>query len=280
MAKLIEQRALAGYFNELLGEDFYVDVNSSDYSRDDGKTVCVLQLQRMPFAIEGVDSESMNISLGAFAVINNDLQKDKILNAFKDLCGYKAGVINVDLYDDEGNPTSSDTYKVKSFLEFQRPLGTPEVGAAIRDTFILTGTLLCAHASGGAVMSNDVVTEVWDREPSEAGAVGGVLATLSVQCKINKAAESVRLLNKATPQPRVLAHGATYAIQSLYLSRAIDADIVQAIESAGELEKVYYVRRTTASGATVTTKCLLLDGYTTEQAGAYMSYMLSLQEAV
>ena len=277
--KTIEHRALAEYFNTLLGSDYFVDVNSCEYVKED-KINCTLQLQRVPFPLDGVDCETLTAALSVEAGINNNYQKDTVMNALTALCGYKSGEIDIYTYSAEGVKGTTETWKVKSFLDFQKPLTAPTLGeGATKDIFVISGTILCSNTATGALMSNDVVTELCDRAFGATGEIKGVMAVITAQPKVNKIAESIQRGNQTTPQPKVLSQFTTYTIQALYLDRAIDADIWTAIENPTSLEKVYYLKRTIGTN-TYTKKCLLVDGSVTEQAGAYLLYTITLQETL
>lgn len=284
---MIEIRALAKYFEEHLGtQDYVIEPSSFEFLQDDDdkRTPGTLQVNRIPFAIEGVDCETMNIVLALAPVINTTLQKDKVMSDVKKLLGYVSGVVIQNYEDTNGNIKDTVTYKVKSFLELTRPINPPSLGADMRTEYTLQGSLLVSKVGSGALMSNDVETYIYDRNPSQGGAVGGGVAVLACMTDLNKTVDAPMKVNTYKAVPNTLAQSTSYGLQLLYLGSPIEKILIQHINLLGTeyaLNRTYWLKRvipTTDSTVEVLKEVQLVAGKLTEQAGAFAQYSITLQE--
>lgn len=270
--KLIELKYVARALNELVGPEFVVIVNGSTKPEMAGRTEILLQATRIPFAVTGIGSETLDISLEIWAPAQNPQQRDGMLAALNNLIGHKGGEIE----------TPEETYTFASFLEFGKPIDVQQVdmGATRKHLLSITGTMLVSNIETGAVISNAVLTQLFIGDPTDEATVRGFIPTLNVSTAVNYASETVPTGNNNTADTLHNLQGCNISLTSLILKRPIDDAVLRIVQLSQEgygLNSVMYVRRIYPSFE-VTKKYRLLGGEIAEQAGAYLQYKLSLQE--
>lgn len=270
--KLIELKHVARAINELVGPDFVVIVNGSTKPEAAGRTEILLQATRIPFAVTGIGSETLDISLEIWAPAQNPQQRDAMLAALNQLIGHKSGEIE----------TPEATYTFASFLEFGKPIDVQQVDiqATRKHLLSITGTMLVSDTVTGAVISNAVLTQLFLGDPEDEATVRGVIPALAVTTTVSYASETVPTGNNNTADTLHSLQGCNISLSALVLNRPLDnaiLRIIQLTQSGYGLNSVIYVRRIYPTFETIK-KCRLIGGEITEQAGAYLQYKLSLQE--
>lgn len=269
--EVIELKYIARALNEIIGADYRVLVNGRTTIASDNITDVCLRATRIPFALDGIGSETLDISLEVWANANNAAIRDKVLADLNALIGHRSGVI----------AASDKVYNYASFFEFSKPMGSPQVDTGNwRHLLTITGTMLVSDSETGAVISNAVLTKLYIGEPESSEAVQGFIPALSVKTGLSYASETLPSGNNNTADVVHNLQGCNISLTSLVLNRPLDNEILRIIQlcNAGFtlnsnicLKKIYPTFETTK-------KCRLLGGSIDEGAGAYLQYSLSLQE--
>ncbi len=268
---LIELKWVSMAINEMLGPKFRVSTQSKVKIESDGRTEVVLFADRIPFAVDGIGSETLNISLEIYAKVNNNTERDEVLAGLNAVIGHKDGTITTD----EGK-----TYNFASFLEFIiKPSGPPVVDTGqFMHMLNITGTMLVSDAEHGAIIANHVFTKLTVNMNGEE--ISGFIPTLRVDANLNFASESVATGNKNTLDVMHNARSVTREISAILLNRPLDMVIVRAITQVTdgfELNEVVTIERIYPA-FTIKSRCKLLTGTLTESAGAYITYTLGFQD--
>lgn len=270
--ELIELKYVARALNELVGADFRVIVNGSTSISQDSKTEILMQATRIPFAVTGIGSETLNISLEVWAPAQNPKVRDKTLSMLNKLIGHKSGSIE----------TTEANYTYASFLEFGRPIDVQQVdiNASRRHLLNITGTMLISNVETGAVVSNSIFTQLYIGNPDDENTVRGFIPTLAVDTSINFSSETSPTGNNNTADTYNIVRNCNISVSALVLNRPLDnviIKIIYLIQNNFGINDEIYVRRIFPTFEVIK-KCRLIGGELIEQAGAYMQYKLSLIE--
>lgn len=275
---LLDLRYLASYYGTLLGSSYRVELNSLEYpERREGITVVTVQAERVPFAVENVNAETLRVQLN-FRL--NTKRKAIVLADIAKLLGSRNFEIETYRENESGEETADKAFTLYSFLDMPSPLNSPEVDTgAIMVTYEVRGTILVTQKGCGAVVSNAIVTELSTQPIDGAIANERRIAVLSCQVTNAKSLEPYVETDCVRMKTVEKARSCAYAISAICLGNSIDRKLCEDIEILGEGgEQIYYVRRTYPSGAVVTKRCLLTEGTLLEQAGAYSQIAITLQE--
>lgn len=273
---LLDLRYLASYYGTLLGSSYRVELNSLEYpERREGITVVTVQAERVPFAVENVNAETLRVQLN-FRL--NTKRKAIVLADIAKLLGSRNFEIETYRENESGEETADKAFTLYSFLDMPSPLNSPEVDTgAIMVTYEVRGTILVTQKGCGATVSNHVDTELTAEEGQFEDCK---LATLSVTTKLSRTVENRAEIGETVYLPRGTGHCVEYTIVALNLQRAIERRLYEDIEISAEdgLERYYYLRRTYPDGRVVRKRVLLTSGQILEQAGAFSQFAISLQE--
>jgi hypothetical protein len=268
----IEIEYIAKTLEALLGENFVVCVDSVLYRYDangnikpeyQGKHVGVLKTERVPFAIEGSDSETVNISLEFYETTNNDAQKKEMNDALAKISGTTRGIIAV----------GDKAYTYTCYLQKARPFQPPGVSMGdFKSAYTINGTMLISSPVG-AIMSNDIKTFIGETE----------LKTLEVTTEYTKGVESPVKLNNSNPSVVPQSESTAIALLFLYERNAVCAEIAARIaqkDASTGISDVYEIRREFPDGTTVIHSYAFLDGRIIEKAGAYSQIQINLRAVI
>lgn len=272
--KLIELKHIARALNELVGPDFVVAVNGFTESEKQGRTEILLQATRIPFAVTGIGSETLDVTLEVWANAQNSEMRDETLAKLNNLIGHKSGEIE----------TPDAVYTFASFFEFDKPKDVQQVdiGAARKHLLDIKGTMLVSNATTGAIIANTVLTQLYVGEPDAAATVRGFVPTLLIETSLNYASETVPTGNNNTANTLNSTQACNISLSALALKRPLEdalLRIIQLAQAGFGLNDAVYVRRIYPTFE-ITKKCRLIGGKITEQAGTYLQYSLSLQEVI
>lgn len=261
---MIELQYLATEFNRQFGaDDFEIHLNSNVKPDDTNpRTICTMTAQRVPFAIQGVDSETLQLTF-TFDLLLSDLAlRDKRLALIKDMLGWKSFQVQ----DPEGG-----VYNVDSFLE-QQPADLPryDTGVVIQQ-IVVTGTGLVASASLGAVVSNRITTFI----------DGSPVKVLAANPGISKGSDSIfNLSGESTlTELREISRQPSLQLTLLYTGTSVENTLLRIIEDeeGEELNRLFTVRRVYPAFST-SKEMKLTSGVIIEQAGAYLTYQVTFQK--
>lgn len=267
--ELIKLEYLAGLLNDMLGARYSVTVDSRTYVND--KVPCVLQATRVPFAIDSINSETLDIELYLYLNVDNDRIKCEQLAEINNILGSHSGEIVTG--ESEGNKR----FRYHMFLNGNKPVTEPAYDMGFDcASYVVTGTALISDITDGGVMSNDVITEVSDRPFEDADAIQGELAVLNCETDTGNVMENLVILNSSLLVPYVKVHGTTISLSALAMNRPIDELLIDTIYDFNTA-KTFYVRRT-ARDKSITKTMKLINGKVLDQAGAYRQYQLLFQE--
>lgn len=261
---MIELQYLASAFNKLFGtDDFEVHLNTNLIPDDTNpKTICTMVALRVPFAIQDVNSETLQLTFTFDLIASDDAIRDKRLALIKDVLGWKSFQITT---------PDNETYNCDSFLE-QQPLGLPRIDTSVTiQQVVVSGTCLVAVSGLGALVSNRINTYI-DNTP---------VKVISSNSQLEKGTDSLLNLSgdSSLVDVREISRGNTAEYTLLYTGSDLDNDFIKYIESGNESDsnRIYTVRRVYPSFEIQNT-VKLISGTVIQQAGAYLLYKVNFQK--
>lgn len=233
-----------------------------------------LQVTREPFAIDGINSETLNVNLNfrAYADTRREKARNKVLSDIKDkLLGTKN--FNIETYTREGDIVQPNkVFRCMSFLQIGQPSPFENDYGEYMINYTVSGTMLVSLADGGAVMSNDIITSL------TIGTIKGDLVTLSVETSSDVNTESLFVSNKAIIKPMPMHAASSWSITGLLRNTPIDNAIVNIISKLDKVQNIIVITRRDHNGKELySIKTLFVGGKIIEQAGGYAQYQMALQ---
>ena len=143
----IDIKYIARAFNYALGEGFLVYEKGGKTEISDGKTECTITAQRRPFAVNGVDSETMSLTLTFYVDISDKVARSAVISRIVALTGFKTYTFNVD----------NKEYSMATYLNYEGG-GAPLVDSSrFRQDVTLAGDILVTSVNSGGVFATDNV---------------------------------------------------------------------------------------------------------------------------
>lgn len=267
--KLIDLEYIAKLFNEYLGNDFIVRVDSST-DIIPNKTMCTIQADRVPFSVSSIESETLDIALTAYLNVDTEIIKNKQLKRLNDLIGTHEGVIEV---VDNGETMR---YRYHVFINGNKPITDPAFDMGMDcASYQLTGTMLISAEVGGGVMSNDLEVRM-SLSPITEDNTGEPLAVILLDIEPNTMLENRYKSNHLALRPIIKANAKTYTMQVIMIGHSIEQAILDELEN-GLYNRIFYLQRN-INGKCINNAVQLINGKISYQMGAYAQYTLCFQE--
>lgn len=264
---LIDIGAIAELFNELLGSEFNVRMDNLTELENSNKIPCVIKAARIPFAIEDIGSESLEITLTAKLNVDNDIIKHEQLYKFTKIIGSHRG----EIFDGNGN-----RFRFNLYLKGHAP-----VTDAVFDIngecncYEMSASLLISDVESGAILSSDIVYELSDKPFDDESRISGKLAVTSIDTDPNHMTENRNSCNSGKLKPVLKASALSLSINALVCNKTIDKVIIDRIENG--LGGIFYLKKTYLEKIKVF-RVELVGGKILGQGGAYEQFQLLLQE--
>lgn len=273
---MIELQNLAKSFETLLGSnDFHVYWDAmTEPERDSKITPCTLQASRVPFALNNLDAETLNIKLTFDLLLIPTTERDRKAKIIREkLLGWvKLDVIQLETEMD--GDTYEKTYTCDAFFSQMPPLADPrpDTGIIIQQV-TMQGTMLVSSNTSGMLTANRVDTYIDDFK----------MNVLGYGATVGKGAENVLNLSAGATRAEMLSltNSNVFAFTLLFANSLKDKEFISILEGGEEKDGInttYKVQRTYPDGTTYTNVCKLVDGTLNHQAGAFLYYTLTFQK--
>lgn len=261
----VDIKYIARAFNYALGEGFLVYEKGGKTEISDGKTECTITAQRRPFAVNGVDSETMSLTLTFYVDISDKPARSAAINRITALTGFKTYTLNVD--DKE--------YSMATYLNYEGG-GTPIVDMSrFKQDVTLSGDILVTSVNGGGVFATDNVTFM--RLSTDAEKV--YIPATEIRTQLGYQSETASIGNDVTLDVMHTAQTSVLQITAIFLKRDIDKTLYKWCALAeSSIDKYVYLTRVFAGEEIPEKKYKVISGVLVEPAGAFCSYQLNLQE--
>lgn len=271
--ELIKLEDIANAYQGILGNEFKVYVDSM-LDVDETKIPIVMYATRMPYKLENIDTENLQIGFSAYVECGNiDCYLD-IITKISKLLGF--------------NKTSFESnnkiYKMYSFIDFSRPLTDPVVDSGkFMQSLTLSGSCLICGPSG-AIIGNDIETYLIINPGDELKKIEGKVEVLTDITNIVYSPESPQLANEDVARAYNTSQVYSYTYTILILNDKIGERLLKAVKNYEPFElneriDVKEVFPLMNGDSFEVTKRLCLTGLTlTRNAGAFMTMQLSMQD--
>lgn len=256
------------FVNKLGANHFNLDVNCN-LNLDGDIVQGIMFATRRPFKINNINAESIELNFEWYVSVKNTTAKLDVLNTLSRITGALSGYFNDGGVD----------YTINTFIDFGRPTTAPVVDMGdYTQVVLMSGTCLITNSISGALISNDVITEIYDKNPGSENAVGGPVAVLSANTVLTKVVASPQKLNKNKATTYCSTQQVTTTLSILYLKNQIDNKLLEHINLYNDesANKTYYLRRQFPT-YTILREVKLIQGSITENAGAFLQYEIVLQ---
>lgn len=261
----IDIKHIARAFNYALGEDFLVYEKGGKTEISDGKTECTITAQRRPFVVNGVDSETMTLTLTFYVDISDKTARSKVINRIIALTGFKTYALSV----------GEKEYNMATYLNYEGG-GTPLVDSSrFRQDVTLTGDILVTSVDGGGVFATDNLTYM--RLSTEEDK--SYIPATEIKTQLGYQSETTSVGNDITPDIVHTSQASILQITAIFLKRNIDRTLFKWCALAeSSIDNFVYLTRVFAGEEIAEKQYKVISGTVVEPAGAFCSYQLNVQE--
>ncbi len=261
----IDIKYIARAFNYALGEGFLVYEKGGKTEISDGKTECTITAQRRPFAVNGVDSETMSLTLTFYVDISDKVARSAVISRIVALTGFKTYTFNVD----------NKEYSMATYLNYEGG-GAPLVDSSrFRQDVTLAGDILVTSVNSGGVFATDNV--MFMRLSTDAEKT--YIPATEIKTQLCYQSETSTTGNGITPEIIHTAQTSILQITAIFLKRDIDRTLYKWCALAeNSIDNYVYLTRVFADEEIPEKKYKVISGVVIEPAGAFCSYQLNLQE--
>ena len=270
--EFIDLNLIAYHFNQLLGFDYSVNLFSADFvAASDKRTQVTFQAKRRPIGVDGVKSETLDIVLN-FRV--NVLKKTQVLKDIQKLLGFQTYTIS-----NVGESELTPSFYINSYLSLDIPYGTPVNDCGeIKADYTVTGTMLVSNREGGGYISNFIETKISFK--NNYITYEDKLMVLNSRIKPAYTTDSPVKLGNEKGGVRIFAKIYAATVTCFNLNREIDRFLLKAITGDVDISEIKLTRSYNNNGVIEDTakEYMIIDGSIDENAGAFQTYSLTLQE--
>lgn len=271
--ELVKLEDLARAYEDLLGSEFAVYVDSM-VNVDEDKIPIVMYATRMPYKIPNIDTETLQMGFSAYISCENKEAYAEKITRISRLLGYNKGTLT----------SNGNTYTYYSFLDFSRPLTDPVVDSGeFMQSLVLSGTCLISGAQG-ALVGNDVKTELIFNPADEENRLEGQVEVLSASCALVKDTESPQMANAIIGKSFNKTQLYSYSYTLLVLKNTIGERLVKgarnilpfAINERIDLKETFPAF--TGESFNTTNQCVFTGIQLDRNAGAFTTITITLQD--
>lgn len=263
---------VAVMLNEIVGGNFYIEVNSVAQIRDDNKIACSLQASREPFPMDNIASETIQLTLYAYLNVDTVQLKSQYENELAKLLGARKGTI-------ETLDEPKQTYSFNLFFGEMQPATDPASDSGYDYcTYVLNGSILVTNESArGGVLCNDVTFELSTEE------------TFAVDCKTELAVityeENPTIVNEGSVDlidnmvwTHLQADVYTLVLNGYMLNDNVHKILGDIFAKTQANNTPFYLRKNKDGNEIYKKKVKLINGNVSGQSGAFEQYVCTLQE--
>lgn len=271
--ELVKLEDLARAYEDLLGSEFAVYVDSM-VNVDEDKIPIVMYATRMPYKIPNIDTETLQMGFSAYISCENKEAYAEKITRISRLLGYNKGTLT----------SNGNTYTYYSFLDFSRPLTDPVVDSGeFMQSLVLSGTCLISGAQG-ALVGNDVKTELIFNPADEENRLEGQVEVLSASCALVKDTESPQMANAIIGKSFNKTQLYSYSYTLLVLKNTIGERLVKgarnilpfSINERIDLKETFPAF--TGESFNTTNQCVFTGIQLDRNAGAFTTITITLQD--
>lgn len=268
---------LAQVYQNILGNSYYsIDIYSN--LKVDGNVIQgIIKPYRRPFKLSNLKAETVELIFEFYISVRKHQAKLDELSDLAKICGLKKGTFI----------SNNKTFTYHSFLDFASPANAPVADFGdYTQCVVITGTCLVSESSGGALVSNEVKTELTFNAGTQSEITGAV-EVINVGFGETKQTESPQMANSTTAKSYNKAQSSNFTYTIIVQKNAVCKRLVQAARKILPfgLNEIIKVKDTFPAfddnGAfSTTTDCIVADCSFSGQAGAFATISLTLHEAL
>lgn len=258
---------IAQIYNNILGNShFNLEVNCN-LKTDGDRTQGILFAARRPFAISGLNAETLEINIEFYVNVRHHVAKLDILDEISKILGTHTGT-----FESQGVE-----YTFNSFLEFGRPTSAPLVDMGnFTQVIFVNGSCYISAVNGGVKMSNDIKTYLTFN-----GVRGQVYPKVANVNNVREV-DAPTKANENESSAQIKTQGVARSLTIYDLRDDICTELEKYIEVLDDtsdpaepitVERVY-------PDFTVTKTCVITAGTIVEVPGSFLCIDISLQKQV
>lgn len=267
---------LAKVYENILGSPYYsIDVYSN--LKIDGAAIQgIIKPYRRPYKLSNIKAETVELIFEFYISVRKKQDKLDELSTLSKICGLRKGTFT----------SNGKSYTYHSFLDFASPANSPIADFGdYTQVVVITGTCLVSEADGGALVSNEIKTELIIN-PGKENEISGEIEVLSMGFGNTKTSESPQLINKTAACTFNRSQNYNYTYTIIVQKNKIGERLIKAARNIEPfaLNEIVKIKDKfpvfSEESFTVTTECVVLDCSYSGMAGAFGTITLTLHDAL